>query len=125
MRVLCDSHILVWWLDDPKLLSKEAQNILRDADNDVFFSAASIWELGLKIAKGKLRLPTTYVDMLVADGFLELPVRGAHAVRATVLPAVHGDPFDRMLVAQTLEEKMVLITRDMAIRQYAVPFIEG
>jgi PIN domain nuclease of toxin-antitoxin system len=126
MKVLCDSHILVWWLDNPsKLLSKRAQEILRDPENEVFFSAASVWELGLKIAKGKLLMPSGFVEVLQNDGFAELPVRSEHAVKATVLPAIHGDPFDRMLVAQTLAEKMVLITRDHAILEYDVPFIEG
>ena len=126
MKVLCDSHILVWWLDSPgRLLSPRAQEILRDPGNEVFFSAASIWELGLKIAKGKLIMPSGFVQALREDGFLELPVRSDHAERATALPAIHGDPFDRMLVSQTLAEKMVFNTRDHAILEYEVPFIEG
>jgi len=117
MRLLCDSHVLVWWLDDPLKLAPKARAAIADPDNEVFFSAASVWELGLKIAKGKLRMPKGYVDELRADGFDELPVTVEHAEAATTLPAVHGDPFDRMLIAQTLLENLVLVTRDEFIQQ--------
>jgi PIN domain nuclease of toxin-antitoxin system len=125
VKILCDSHVLVWWLSKPQELSARARAAIADPENDVFFSAASIWELGLKIAKGKLTIPADYVRHLREGGLSELPVRVDHADKATELPALHGDPFDRMLVAQAALEGLVLVTRDAAIREYAVPVLEA
>jgi len=98
---------------------------MRDSTNEVFFSPASIWELGLKVAKGKLRLPLDIASVLESDGIVELPISAAHATRTLALPPLHFDPFDRMLIAQTLVEGLVLATRDQAIHRYDVPVIEA
>ena len=121
MRLLADSHVLVWWLDDPLRLAEPARTTLADPDNVVFLSAASIWELTLKMAKGKLRIPEGFIDALLEDGFGELAVSVAHVRRSAELPPLHQDPFDRLLVAQSLVEGLLLVTRDEAIAQYAVP----
>lgn len=125
MRLLLDSHVLIWWLEDPKLLHRRLRPLLHDSSNEAFFSAASIWELGLKIAKGKLRLPANFADLLTADGYDELPVTATHAVRTLSLPSIHPDPFDRLLIAQALCEGLVLATRDACIQRYDVPVIEA
>jgi PIN domain nuclease of toxin-antitoxin system len=91
-----------------------------DRANDVFLSAASIWESALKSLTGKLTLDRALDTAAAAAGFAELAVTWAHAVRATSLPPLHKDPFDRMLVAQALEEGLVLVTRDPLVRQYQV-----
>lgn len=125
MRLLLDSHVLLWWLEDPKLLDRKLQTILHDPRNEAFFSPASIWELGLKVAKGNLQFPSNFTDILLADGFDELPVTSAHAMRTLTLPRIHLDPFDRMLIAQTLCEGLVLATREATISRYDVPTIKA
>ena len=126
MRLLLDSHVLLWWLDDPQgLIARPLREAIQDPLNDVFFSAASIWEIGLKAAKGRLRVPSTIVTLLHADGFEELFVTSRHATLALTLPPLHGDPFDRMLIAQTLSEGFILGTRDTTIARYDVPVMEA
>ena len=124
MRLLLDSHVVVWWAVYPGRLTPAVRDAIRDPANGVHLSAASIWELGLKIALGKLRLPADYADRLLSDGFEPLSVTASHANRAMTLPAIHGDPFDRMLVAQALEEGLVLVTADRNIARYDVPVME-
>lgn len=125
MRILVDSHVLLWWLDDPKRVALPARVAIADPNNAVYFSAASAWEIGLKVGKGKLRIDGDFVAALEADGFEPLPVTTAHAARALTLPATHGDPFDRMLIAQALVEGLVLATHDSVIAQYDVPVIDA
>jgi PIN domain nuclease of toxin-antitoxin system len=125
MRLLLDSHVVVWWALFPGRLRSDARGAMIDPANEIFISAASIWELGLKIARGKLRLPAGYAAHLLAHGFDELPVSIAHASWATALPPLHGDPFDRLLIAQALEKGLVLVTSDQAIMRYDVPTLEA
>lgn len=121
MRALVDSHVLIWWLEGPERVAAPARAVIATRENEVYFSAASIWELGLKQAKGKLRLPDLFVDLLTAEGFRELPVTVPHAHRAFALPRLHHDPFDRMLLAQAQHEGLLFLTRDAALRAYPVP----
>lgn len=123
MRLLLDSHVIVWCGAFPARLRPETQAALRSPANEVFLSAASVWELGLKVARGKLTLPPDYAARLLAVGFKELPVTVAHADRALRLPPLHGDPFDRLLIAQALAEGMILVTSDRAITSYDVPIL--
>ncbi len=123
MRILADSQVLVWWLDDPRRLSKRALEELRNPANEVYFSAASIWELGLKIAKGKLIMPSGFVKLLLADHFQELCVTSQDAEASLLLPPLHGDPFDRLLIGQALTRGLVLATRDGIIPSYPVPVL--
>ena len=110
--------MLVWWLDNPASLAKEAREAIADPANEVYLSAASVWELGLKIRKGKLTMPVDFASALSADGFSPLSVTVDHAARSLSLPALHEDPFDRLLVAQAIEEGLVMVTRDEVIREY-------
>ena len=121
MRLLADSHVLVFWLENPAQLAPSARAAITSGRNQVFFSAASVWELGLKQAKGKLRMPAGWIDLLRADGFSELPLTVAHAEACHDLPLLHGDPFDRVLLAQARAEGAVFVTRDEILHRYGIP----
>ncbi len=125
MRILADSHVLLWWLENPQRVALPARAAIADPANEVYFSAASIWEIGLKVGRGKLRINGDFVALLEADGFEPLSLTPAHAARTLTLPPTHGDPFDRMLIAQALVEGLVLATHDSVIAQYDVPVIEA
>src|SRR4051812_5251030 len=100
MRLLLDSHAVVWWALFPGRLKSSTRQALISPGNEVFLSAVTAWELHLKIARQKLSLPADFTARLVADGFDELPVSVDHAVRAAQLPPLQTDPFDRLLIAQ-------------------------
>jgi PIN domain nuclease of toxin-antitoxin system len=127
MRALLDTHTFLWWVLDVPRLSSESRAILEDGANELLFSAASAYELALKARTGKLSLPEpaeTYVpSRLVANGFSRLPIELAHALRAGILPSIHGDPFDRLLVAQAQIEGIPILTADPAISRYDVETI--
>jgi PIN domain nuclease of toxin-antitoxin system len=117
VRVLIDTHLLLWALGAPARLPPKARRIIRDAD--VYVSAASIWEVSIKAALGKLRAdPQEVLEALQPAGFLSLPITGEHAARVAILPPVHRDPFDRLLIAQALEEPMRLLTDDAVLGAY-------
>ena len=120
MRLLLDSHVLIWWLaDDPRLRS-EARAAVASAESLVAVSAATAWELSIKIAAGKLEVPGDLKQQLAQTGFSSLPVTAEHAFLAGSLPPHHTDPFDRMLVAQAQLEGFTLVTRDPRIAAYGV-----
>jgi PIN domain nuclease of toxin-antitoxin system len=125
VRLLLDSHIALWAVGDPTRLTRAAVEILEDGANEVFVSSASIWELRLKSSRGKLTLPPEFEKYLLETGFSELPVRWPHAVRAAELPPIHSDPFDRLLVAQSIIEGLVLVTRDDSILKYDAALLRG
>jgi PIN domain nuclease of toxin-antitoxin system len=119
-RYLLDSHVLLWWSEKPGSLSNKARQTLADGRNLIFVSAITIWELGVKEAKGKLTLPADVRTMIRENRFDELSITAEHAQAAAILPAHHSDPFDRMLIAQANCEGLVLITRDAQLSQYKV-----
>jgi PIN domain nuclease of toxin-antitoxin system len=123
MKLLVDTHILLWWLDDPSLLSDQARLEIADGRNLVFVSAASVWEIAIKRALGKLECPTSIVDAIKDARFAHLPVALEHADAVGTLPPLHRDPFDRLLVAQCACEEMTLVTRDRALADYAIPVL--
>ena len=121
MRVLLDTHLLLWAMARSRRLPKEARSLILDAENEVFYSAASIWEVAIKseLRRRDFKADATRLVRALADGgFSELPVTAAHAMRVTGLPAVHRDPFDRLLVAQSLAEPMTLLTNDAILVGY-------
>ena len=122
MRLLLDSHVFLWWKASDARLSAAMVHAIADAA-DVFVSAATAWELGLKVSLGKLRLPESVEDGIVSAGFRELPVTFRHTRAAVVLPPHHHDPFDRMLVAQAACEGLTLMTHDEKIVQYNVAIL--
>jgi len=117
MRVLLDTHLLLWALGSPSKLPPAARRLINEAH--VYVSAASIWEISIKAALGKLSAdPREVLAALEPAGFLELPVTGEHAARVADLQAIHRDPFDRLLIAQALTEPMHLLTNDTALAKY-------
>ena len=127
MRVLLDAHVFIWWVLDMPNLSDASREILGDGGNEVLFSAASGYEIAYKADQGRLALPeppSEYVrSRLAAYGFESLGVELSHALRAATLPRIHGDPFDRMLVAQAQIEGLPILTADRAIGRYDVETI--
>ncbi len=123
MRLLLDSHILLRLDHDPNLVPALQRDAIADRANDVYVSAATAWELGIKQRKGKLILSKTVSEQRARFGFIELPITFAHAERAAELPLLHGDPFDRMLVAQAMVEQMVLVTADRRLSGYPVAML--
>ena len=111
-------------MSDPERLSAKARQQISSPANEVYVSAASLWELGLKVAKGKLVLPSGFDEALWSGGFLELPVRASHVEASVSLPGLHADPFDRMLLGQAIEEGLILMTRDRQIHRYQAPLID-
>jgi len=120
---LLDTHTLLWWLAERSRLSADARLAITDAGNSIFVSAGSVWEIEIKSAAGKLRTPNDLEEQISENGFKPLPISFAHARRAAHLPRHHADPFDRLLVAQAVEERLTIITRDSAIPKYAVPVL--
>lgn len=119
MRILLDTHIYLWWLMDSPKLSQAAKQTIATA-TEVYISSASIWEAGIKIAAGKLEADIDdLIDGIQANGFKELPITAQHSKQSAQLPDFHRDPFDRMLVAQTLCEPLRLLTADEQIVKYS------
>lgn len=117
LRILLDTHLLLWALGTPSKIPPRARNVIAGAD--VFVSAASVWEISIKASLGKLSAdPHEIRAALEPAGFVELPVTGEHAARVTDLPRHHRDPFDRLLIAQALTEPMRLLTNDAALTAY-------
>ena len=123
MKVLLDTHTLLWWLAEDETLSTTARQVIASPKTTVYVSAASAWEIALKKAIGKLQAPDDLVAALSACRFQHLPVTIEHALYAGSLPRHHDDPFDRMLVAQALMEKLTLVTRDKSIPTYSPALI--
>lgn len=119
MRILLDSHVVLWWLEDNALLGPKSREMITSAD-EAFVSAVTPWELGIKRALGKLSMPDGLVELLEADGFTLLSVTATHAATAPRLPPIHRDPFDRMLIAQAQLETLTLVTADSALADYDV-----
>lgn len=124
MNLLLDSHTLLWALHHPRKLRPDAAEAIRDPRRAVFYSAASAWELELKAARGKLKLPDRWLDAADRTGFLHLPVTAAEARASAHLPWHHTDPFDRVLVAQARIHGLTIATRDPLIAPYDVPVLQ-
>ena len=118
MKVLLDTHILLWWLDANPLLPQEAVGLIRDPENTIFVSAVSLLEIWVKQSLGKLRLPPDFLDRLAGEAFENLPLTAAQTARLGQLTWLHRDLFDRMLVAQAQADGLVLLTADEALAGY-------
>jgi PIN domain nuclease of toxin-antitoxin system len=127
MKVLLDTHTFLWWNTEDPQLSLHAREIIADGRNEVFLSAASVWEIVIKTAKGKLILPEALAQYITSRmslyRFRPLPVQISHAAHVYELPPHHTDPFDRLLVAQSQMESMPLVTKDEEIQRYEVKTI--
>ena len=120
MRLLLDTHVLLWWLADDPSLSRSARDAIADSTTDVIVSAASVWEIAIKRALGKLEAPDDLLDAMKASDFDSLPITADHALAAGALPPHHTDPFDRMIVAQAQSEALVLVSTDPRLAAYDV-----
>ena len=120
MNLLLDTHIALWWLGDTPELPDAVREVVQDADNVVYISAATIWEIAIKRALGKLEVGDEYLTEIAEQGFVELPIRWQHAQRVEALPMLHRDPFDRLLIAQAQTLGLTLVTTDAQIRKYSV-----
>ncbi len=118
MRILLDTHLLLWWLEANPSLSARAREMIADTENTVFVSAVSFWEIWLKQSLGKLRLPVDFTDRLATESFENLPLMTSQTRQVSLLPWHHRDPFDRMLLAQAQVEKLVLLTTNEALTAY-------
>jgi PIN domain nuclease of toxin-antitoxin system len=121
--LLLDAHALVWWLNDDPALTRQARGAIADPANDVLVSAATVWELAIKRANGKIDLAADLVAAIEDAGFVGLPVTLSDAQAAGELPLHHRDPFDRMLVAQARRLEAVIVSRDRALGPYDVPVL--
>jgi len=124
VRLLADTHVVLWALLRPGLLDRATARALRSASNELLVSAASLWEVAIRERLGKLRLPGPPEDWLPPaldrTGFEVLAIQGAHALAAGSLPPHHRDPFDRMIAAQALAERLTVVTRDKQFAAYGV-----
>ena len=121
MRLLLDTHVLLWWLADDRKLAKPARDIIANPDNDVHVSSASVWEAAIKAALGRLEIDLDDLeDAIVRNGFRPLPIGFRHAVTAGRLPSVYRDPFDRMLVAQASVEELRVVSHDRVFERYGL-----
>ena len=124
MRVLVDTHVFLWWVEGDRALPVKARAALADQNNECLFSLVSVWELAIKAGLGKLKLALPVqryvIEHVAANGFRMLDIQMAHVGRVESLAAHHGDPFDRLLIAQALEEKIPVVTADPVFRDYGV-----
>jgi len=122
---LLDTHILLWWLEDPRKLSPGARKAIADPQNTVFTSVASLWEMAIKARLGKLELPGDPLEAIGQEGFRLLDIKARHTLAIQQLAEHHRDPFDHLLIAQAITEKLTLISRDGRFSAYNVPLLNG
>lgn len=118
MKLLLDTHVFLWWLEDPTKLSEKARGAIEEGGNTVFVSAAVIWEIVIKKQLGKLSVPDDFIKHMEAQNFLPLVISHEHALAVASLPNIHSDPFDRIQIAQAIVEGLTLVTRDQYIVTY-------
>ncbi len=123
MRLLIDSNAFIWMVAQPAELSANAREALANPDNERVLSLIAIWEIAIKLSLRKLVLPGDLMTAVDGMAAVTLPVRLAHIARVHHLPFHHRDPFDRMMIAQALEENLTIVTRDRAFRAYGVPLL--
>ncbi len=124
MQLLLDTHTFLWWIDDDPRLSVTARSLIANSHNDLLLSAASGWEMAIKVRLGKLRLPddaSVYIaEQMLENNIRSLAIEMSHALHTPALPLHHRDPFDRLLVAQCQLESLDIVTADPLISQYDV-----
>lgn len=124
MRAIFDTHALIWWFSDDPSLPQTVRGIIADTDNTILVSAASAWELAIKYQQGKFRkvadLVSDFSGRIDREGFQLLPISAEHGIRAGLLPGLHKDPFDRMLIAQSQAENVPIISNETLFDAYGV-----
>ncbi|MDQ7048616.1 MAG: type II toxin-antitoxin system VapC family toxin [Enterobacterales bacterium] len=122
-HLLLDTHAILWWLSDAPQLGELARKTIADPQNLVYVSAASIWEMSIKSAMGKLKVSDDLDSIIEEEGFIPLPISLYHGKQAGRLPKHHHDPFDRMLIAQAQAEGLQLVTKDKQIALYGIDLL--
>ena len=124
MRLLLDTHTFLWWVADAAELSPGARRVIARSQNECLVSLASCWEIAIRVSLGKLHISGTLErfipEQMTTNGFRELTIETRHAARVARLPFHHRDPFDRLLVAQALEEDLAIVSADRVFRRYGV-----
>lgn len=123
MDLLLDTHAFLWWDSRNPSLGSAAAAAIADPDNRVFVSAASVWEIAVKARLGRLSFTGSPSAAIGSNGFTPLPILSEHAEASAILPDIHQDPFDRILIAQALARRFVLVTADHKVRQYEAPVL--
>lgn len=127
MRLLLDTHLLIWVVSEPERLSPKALELINDDANDLFFSAASIWEIAIKASYQRadfmVNLPDLHSELL-RNGYGEVAVSSGHTFAVVHLPHLHKDPFDRLLLAQAMREDLTLVTADAILASYPGPILK-
>ncbi len=118
MRYLLDTHVILWWYQDSPQLEKRHRQVIADNENEIYVSAAAIWEIEVKRRNGKLDCPPDMMERIKADGFKLLPIMAEHLVPLRTIPPIHNDPFDRIMVCQSIVEKIPLISYDPKVNAY-------
>ena len=124
MRLLLDTHVLLWAAEKSPRLSAGALRLMRDQNNELVFSVASLWEFAIKYGKAPERFgisPSELREAMIRNGYVEMEISGKHVLAISNLPALHGDPFDRILIAQSAVEGMTLLTADERVARYPGP----
>ena len=127
MRLILDTHAFLWWITDDPRLSPRARQVMGNAHNELFLSVASAWEIAIKTRLGRLSLEERadrfVPDQLSRNGISSLPIEMSHALYTTRLPDIHRDPFDRLIIAQSVLERLPVVTKDSVIARYKVETI--
>ena len=124
MKYLLDTHAFLWFVTDDNRLSSKAKSIIQNSNNEIYFSAASAWEISIKAKLGRLKLggdlESFIIEQLTENSFGPLAIKVSHSLYTEKLPQIHKDPFDRIMISQSKVENMVMITMDKEIREYKV-----
>lgn len=127
MKILLDTHIFLWWINDDKRLSKRFRELIADTQNEIYLSAASCWEIAIKSQLGRISfkepIEKFIPEQISVNGFRPLPIEVSHALYVYNLPSHHSDPFDRLLIAQSILEGIPLMTTDKVFKKYKIPLI--
>jgi PIN domain nuclease of toxin-antitoxin system len=124
-RLLLDTHVLIWWFEGDEQLGLNARAEIENASNQVYVSAATVWEMSINRQLGKLEAPEDIEQKIEMAGFLELPISLFHGDQAGLLPTHHKDPFDRMLIAQSQAEGLVIVTKDEHFPKYGIRLMDA
>ena len=122
---LLDTNILLWWFYSHPNLGSQAKDLIQNPENSIFVSAASVWEISIKMGKGNFAVPDNFTELLYDEGFTELNITHLHAMHVLELPLHHSDPFDRILISQALVENLTLISTDNKFSLYTVKTFNG
>ncbi|MCJ8314997.1 MAG: type II toxin-antitoxin system VapC family toxin [Saccharospirillaceae bacterium] len=124
-KLLLDTHVFIWWISGNELLGENAREMIANPVNEVYVSAATVWEMSIKKQLGKLEAPDDIEQVVTQSGFLPLPISMFHAQQAGTLPTHHKDPFDRMLIAQAQADGLVVVTKDEFFPHYGIRLLDA